>query len=132
MKEIQPSQLELFRQYLVDLQRLPEDGSADHKVYTRWQHNIELIQQIANAIIAYQQENDDSGVSLKVKFRINHRTRDEYMVFKDYISYFLSSISSYESYMSTQLLMNGLLEKNVQEMTGFEFKTLILSIYKRE
>lgn len=130
MEEIKPSGLSLFENYLLDLQKFTVEGEKDHKFYKRWKSKIEQITEISKRFDSYLAEKD-SEAAHQVKFS-KHLSfhNNEYTVFEKHITYYLSGIKTYKEEAEATLLHGDLLDKKVQEMTGFELKTLLLITLK--
>lgn len=128
MVQINPSELALFSAYLTDLQTFVQNGGTDYKFYNRWQSLINTVTEISTRLDGYL-ATKDSQLAQQVEHskRLATFQRDEFMDFKDHVAYYLSGIGTYNLDVEAQLIQDGLLEKPIQEMTGLEFKTLLLA-----
>ena len=128
MEEIKPSALVLFRDYLLMLEALPDDRGLTFypDQYKIWKEHITLIQETAISLIKFLKK-IDLGNSDQVWYDIKNQVRDEFLVYKDHMSYFLTGIEAYRGRAEIELMRTGLLEKRIEEMTGFEFRTLLLA-----
>ncbi|QJD81544.1 hypothetical protein [Spirosoma rhododendri] len=126
MIDISPSELSLFDSYLLDLQSYVTNGELDRKFYSRWKSRIEQITEISARLDSYLASKDAQAAN-----EVDYSKRvalhdDEYTVFRKHIDYYRSGIKTYLTEVEATLLQGDLLTKKIQEMTGFEFRTLLL------
>lgn len=128
MEEITQSDIELLRQFLLYMQQLPEDTYKEYKLNIRWGADTESIHKTAGAILKFMMDNQKDDDAQQISFSLaSSFWRKSITIYKNHISYFLSAINIIEQYRGAELLRTGLMEKKIQEMTGFEFRTLLLS-----
>ena len=126
MVKITFAELTLFLAYLTDLQRFTAK-ETDHKFYNRWQEQIVSITEIANRLDNYlSTKNAELARQVEASKRTRSFRTDEFTIFEPHINYYRAGIDSYKRDVESELISNGLMEKPILEMTGLEFRTLLL------
>jgi len=123
---IKPTELVLFATYLTDLQTYVSGGENDRNFYKRWSSQIEQITNIVVRLDNYLRVKDSHVAHQVERSRRHNLHSDEFTEYKQHIPYYLTGIKTYQQEVEAELIQSGLLEKPIQEMTGFELKTLLL------
>lgn len=127
---IKPAELNVLSNYLADLQLFASKGQNDHGFYDRWQDRIQIITEIVSRLDIYLKAKDPQAAETVEGARFRPVHYNEFTTFEKHITYYLSGIKIYQYDLEDALIQEGLLDKLVQEMTGFEFKTLLLTTLK--
>lgn len=126
MKEITPSELILFKRYLTELNEAPTDYFAADVFRTRWKESRDVLRDISGRLDEAAVEKDQSAAEGIVFYKSQSMQGDDAFHIK-HMSFYLETIDYQQQKLENTILQNGLLEKRVQEMTGFELKTLLLN-----
>lgn len=127
MVQINPSELALFSAFLIDLQQFVSGGESDRQFYNRWQSQIEHITEISTRLDGYlATKNFELAGQVEHNKILANFQSNRYLVFKTHIPYYLAGIETYNREVEATLIQDGLLDKPIQEMSGLEFKTLLL------
>ena len=127
MVDIKPYELMLFADFLTDLQVSTEGEKKDHRFYLRWQQLIDQITEISKRLDTYLATKDsERAKGVENDKRRGSYQENEFTLFKRHVAYYCAGMKTYKRESEFMLTRGGLLEKPIQEMNGFEFKTLLL------
>jgi hypothetical protein len=128
MVQITFAELTLLSGYLADLQQFIDGEKRDYKFYHRWQEQIATITEIAGRLDQYlSTKNTELAREIEYHKRVHGFQSDEFLIFESHIAYYRSGIDTYNRAVEFEMIKVGLMDKPVQEMTGLELRTLLLT-----
>lgn len=129
MNEIKPSELNFFKSYLVDLKVSPTEYFERKGLRDRWDVHRDKLTDISARADKFMLHVDSKFAQGVMFYKTRNMSDDDDFHLK-HLDFYLKSILLYQQKLEDELLHGGLLEKKIQEMTGFELKTLLLATLK--
>lgn len=124
MVKITQTELALLKRLINEIKQL--DGRLNRRFSQSWDPSIEQINDITSRLNVYLKKRHPDAFYEVENSLYGTLSVSDYTLFLKYGDYYLDGLKAYQREIEADIIQGGLLDKRVQEMTGFELKTLLL------